>query len=239
MPAGGAITVRAKNIDSAHREIPALKPGRYIRLSVHDNGIGIPREHIGKVFDPYYTTKQKGSGLGLAVTYSIIRKHGGHIAVESAPGAGTTFTVYVPACDARCVEAQADEGRIARGQGRILVMDDERELRETVGAMLQRLGYTVELVESGAGAVERYREELRNKRPFDLVIMDLTVPGGMGGKEAIARLRELDPGVRAIVSSGYANDPVMADFARYGFSGVVAKPFRLKELSASVAAVLK
>jgi PAS domain S-box-containing protein len=239
MPAGGALTVRAENVDSAHREIPALKPGRYVRLFVQDSGIGIPREHIGKVFDPYYTTKQKGSGLGLAVTYSIIRKHGGHIAVESAPGAGTTFTVYLPACDAGCAEAQADEGRIAGGKGRVLVMDDEPEVRETVGAMLERLGYTVELVESGARAVERYRESLRDAGPFDLVIMDLTVPGGMGGKEAIARLREMDPGVRAIVSSGYANDPVMANYAQYGFSGVVAKPFRLKDLSASVASVMK
>jgi len=239
MPAGGAITVRAENVDLALREIPALKPGRYIRLSVNDTGIGISREHIGRVFDPYFTTKQEGSGLGLAVSYAIVRKHGGHIAVESTPGAGTTFTVYVPACDVGSVDAQAVEELSAGGQGTVLVMDDEREVRETVGAMLRRLGYTVELVENGAGAVEQYREALQNNRRFDLVIMDLTVSGGMGGKEAIARLRELDPGVRAIVSSGYANDPVMADFARYGFSGVVAKPFRLQELSASIAAVMK
>jgi two-component system cell cycle sensor histidine kinase/response regulator CckA len=239
MPAGGTIIVRAENVDSAYREIPTLKPGRYIRLSVQDSGIGIPRDHIGKVFDPYFTTKQEGSGLGLAVTYAIIRKHSGHIAVESAPGAGTTFTVYLPACDAGCAEAQAVETMTAGGQGTILVMDDEHEVRETVGAMLRRLGYTVELVESGAMAVERYRESLQNNKPFDLVIMDLTVPGGMGGKEAVVRLREMDPGVKAIVSSGYANDPVMADYAQYGFAGVVAKPFRLQDLSASVTAVLK
>ena len=239
MPIGGAITVRAENDDSAHQKVPTLKQGRYIRLSVRDSGIGIPREHIDKIFDPYYTTKQKGSGLGLAVTYSIIRKHDGHITVESAPGAGTTFTVYLPACDDLPAEARANEGGIARGKGTILVMDDEPELRETVGTMLRRLGYTVELVENGAKAVERYREALRSNRPFDAVIMDLTVPGGMGGREAMARLRELDPGVRAIVSSGYANDPVMANYAEYGFKGVAAKPFNLKQLGDSVAAALK
>jgi PAS domain S-box-containing protein len=239
MPTGGAITVRAENDDSAHQEVPALKPGKYIRLSVRDSGIGIPREHINRIFDPYYTTKQKGSGLGLAVTYSIIRKHDGHITVESAPGAGTTFTVYLPACAERRAEVRADEGGIARGKGTVLVMDDEPELRETVGAMLRRLGYAVELVENGARAIERYRESLRNNRPFDVVIMDLTVPGGMGGREAMIMLKELDPGVRAIVSSGYANDPVMADYARYGFKGVAAKPFNLKQLGDSIAAALK
>jgi PAS domain S-box-containing protein len=236
---GGAITVRAENDDAAHQRVPALKPGRYVRLSVRDSGIGIPREHIHKIFDPYYTTKQKGSGLGLAVTYSIIRKHDGHITVESAPGAGTTFSVYLPACDDGPAEARLDEGEIARGTGTILVMDDEAELRETVGQMLRRLGYTVELVENGAQAIERYGEALRDNRPFDAVIMDLTVAGGMGGREAMARLKELDPGVRAIVSSGYANDPVMADHGSYGFKGVVTKPFSLRQLGDALAAALK
>jgi two-component system cell cycle sensor histidine kinase/response regulator CckA len=239
MPGGGAITVRAENDDSAHQKVPALKPGRYIRLSVRDSGIGIPREHIDKIFDPYYTTKQKGSGLGLAVTYSIIRKHDGHITVESAPGAGTTFTVYLPACNDLSIEAQADEKGPAASQATILVMDDERDVRETVGTMLRRRGYRVELVENGARAVERYRESLRNNKPFDVVIMDLTVPGGMGGREAMARLRELDPGVRAIVFSGYANDAVMANYAEYGFKGVVAKPFHLNQLTAAIEAALK
>ncbi len=240
MPAGGTITVRAENVDVAHHEIPTLKPGKYIRLSVHDCGIGIPKEYIGKVFDPYYTTKQKGSGLGLAVTYSIITKHDGHVTVESMPGAGTTFTVYLPASNSTlCAEAKAGEGRIREGRGTILVMDDEQSVRETVGMMLRRLGYGVTLVEDGAKAVERYQESIQSNNPFDAVILDLTVRGGMGGKEAIARLREIDPGVRAIVSSGYANDPVMADYAQYGFAGVVAKPFLLKDLSASIAAVLK
>ncbi len=239
MPAGGTITVRAENINSAHHEIPTLKPGRYIRLSIHDSGIGIPKEYIGKIFDPYYTTKQKGSGLGLAVTYSIIRKHDGHITAESTPGVGTIFTIYLPACNAPCAEAQAGEGRIRKGRGMILVMDDEHDVRATVGQMLQRLGYTVDLVEDGAMAVQRYRESIQNNNPFDAVIMDLTVPGGMGGRDALVRMLEIDPGVRAIVSSGFSNDPVMADYAKYGFAGAVAKPFLLKELSASIAAVLK
>jgi two-component system cell cycle sensor histidine kinase/response regulator CckA len=239
MPAGGTITVRVEKIDSARSEIPMLKPGRYIRLSVHDSGIGIPEEYLGKVFDPYYTTKQKGSGLGLAVTYSIIRRHDGHITVESTPGTGTTFTVYLPAGTAACAEVQAGEKRITEGRGMILVMDDELDVRETLGKMLRRLGYMVEFVEDGAKAVERYRESIQNKRPFDAVIMDLTVPGGMGGRDALARLRDIDPGVRAIVSSGYSNDPILADYAKYGFAGAVAKPFLLKELSVSIAAVLK
>jgi PAS domain S-box-containing protein len=239
MPAGGTIAVRAENFDSAHHEIPALKPGRYIRLSVSDNGIGISGDCIGKVFDPYYTTKQKGSGLGLAVTYSIVRKHHGHIVVVSSPGAGATFTVYLPASSTVGTEARAGEEQPREGRGMILVMDDEHDVRETMGLMLRRLGYAVELVEDGAKAVERYRESMRNNKPFDAVIMDLTVPGGMGGRDAIDRLREIDPGVRAIVSSGYANDPVMADYALYGFAGVVAKPFLFKDLSALVASVLK
>jgi PAS domain S-box-containing protein len=239
MPTGGTITVRAENVDAASPENTALKRGRYVRLSVRDTGIGIPREHIGKIFDPYYTTKQKGSGLGLAVTYSIIKKHGGHIAVESAPGAGTTFTVYLPACDERFADAQAVEEAIIRGQGTILAMDDESEVRETVRAMLRRLGYAAETVEDGAQVIERYRASLQTGKPYDLVIMDLTVPGGMGGREAMARLLEMDPGIAAIVASGYANDPVMADYAKHGFKGVAAKPFRLKELSELIAAVLK
>jgi len=239
MPAGGTITVRAENDASAHHEVRALKPGRYIRLSVRDSGIGIPPQHMDKIFDPYFTTKQKGSGLGLAVTYSIIKKHDGHITAESTPGAGATFTVYLPACDERPAQTQTDDKTIAAGQGTILVMDDERDVRETVGTMLQRLGYTVELVENGAKAVERYRESLQNDRTFDAVIMDLTVPGGMGGREAMARLRELDPGVRALASSGYANDPIMANYAEYGFKGVMAKPFRLKQLGDAIAAMLQ
>ncbi len=239
MPEGGTIAIRCRNItdNSAHGVLPMREEG-YVCISVKDRGVGVPKEHLSKIFDPYFTTKQKGSGLGLATTYSIVKKHGGLITVESTLGKGTTFHVYLPASRLTTLEEKTEEGAVHQGTGTILVMDDEAEVRETTGNVLKRLGYNVVFAADGSEAVEQYRLARDEGRVFDLVIMDLTVPGGLGGKEALKKLRQLDPGVKAIVSSGYSNDPIMADFGKHGFNGVVTKPYRIKELSEEVYRVI-
>ncbi len=238
MPEGGTITIRCGNVRVHAQAAIPLPAGNYVMITVEDRGVGIPREHLAKIFDPYFTTKQKGSGLGLAMTYSIIKKHGGHIAVESTLGKGTTFHVYLPAAREKMAPQVADEAGIHYGSGKILVMDDEEDVRETTGNVLNRLGYTVDFAKNGEEAIDLYRKALDSKQPFDLIIMDLTVPGAMGGKEAVRRILEIDPGAKAIVSSGYSNDPIMADFRSYGFLGVVTKPYRIKDLSEEVYQIL-
>src|SRR5712692_972680 len=238
MPEGGILKIQAENIVLNPNAAVPLPPGRYVKLSFKDQGVGIAPQHFAKVFDPYFTTKQKGSGLGLATSYSIIKRHEGHIQVESQVGAGTTFTVYLPASAGEAgVEARQAEQMIS-GDGKILLMDDEEILRKVAAALLQRMGYQVRLAKDGNEAVALYREAMQAKTPFSAVILDLTVPGGMGGEECLRRLKEIDPQVKAIVSSGYSNDPIMAKFKEYGFQGVVAKPYQLDELSRTLAKVV-
>lgn len=239
MPQGGVITIRCSNVRVESNSLHPLKEGDYVRISIEDHGVGIPKERVAKIFDPYFTTKQKGSGLGLATAYSIIQKHGGHISVESTLGAGTVFSVYLPASRGQTALRQANETLIYPGAGSILLMDDEADVRETTGKVLMKLGYRVEYASDGKEAIEMYTWARDCGKSYDLVIMDLTVPGGMGGKETIQNLHEIDPGILAIVSSGYSNDPVIADFKAHGFAGVVSKPYRLKDLSAEVHKVLR
>ncbi len=238
MPAGGKVDMRCENVIIGPGDGLPLKAGTYVKLSVQDQGIGIPREHFTRIFDPYFTTKQKGSGLGLATTYSIVKRHDGHITVESELGIGTVFHVYIPAAGGCRPEREHEEGAPAPGTGRILVMDDEEMIRDVAGEMLARLGYEVEFAAKGEEAVACYAAARQSERPFDAVIMDLTIPGGMGGREAIQKLREIDPGVKAIVSSGYSNDPIMARFREAGFRGVVSKPYTVTSLSEAVKKVL-
>jgi PAS domain S-box-containing protein len=238
MPEGGAITITGENVVLGPYDVLPLDEGNYVRITVRDRGIGIPREYLTKIFDPYFTTKQKGSGLGLAITYSIIRKHEGYISVESQVGEGTTFRIILPAASERRTTSRHREATLVAGTGRILVMDDETDVRKTTGDILTRLGYTVTFAEEGAQAIDLYRRAMEAGTPFDLTIMDLTVPGGMGGKDAVKKLLEIDPRARVIVSSGYSKDPVMAEYGNYGFRGVVAKPFRVKELSETVHRVM-
>jgi PAS domain S-box-containing protein len=239
MPEGGVISVSCENVTLNAHEIPPLEAGKYVLVKIADRGTGIPKEHLDKVFDPYFTTKQRGSGLGLAVTYSIINNHGGHISLESTLGKGTTFRLYLPATEKKLLPARAEAETITTGQGRVLVMDDEETIRTTMRDILVRLGYEVAFAEDGAEAIELYTNAMGKRgTPYDAVIMDLTIAGGMGGREAVKKLIEIDPNVKAIVSSGYSKDPVMAEYKQYGFRGVIAKPFRIKDLSEVVHRVI-
>ena len=228
MPGGGLVAVHAENVP-AGTDRPGDVP--QVRIAIRDHGMGIPEEHLPRIFDPYFTTKKAGSGLGLATCYSIVSNHGGHFAVSSAVGQGTTMTFSLPAVVGEGQDtAVRTEAAPPRGKGRILVMDDEDAIRTVARAMLSRLGYRVEVAPDGQAAIELYQQARNAGDAFDMVIMDLTVPGGMGGKDAIKLLRSLDPNVTAIVSSGYADDPVMSEYQAYGFRGVVPKPFTVREL---------
>ena len=190
-------------------------------------------DQIEKIFDPYFSTKQEGSGLGLAVTHSIVKKHFGHITCESIPGKGTTFTVYLPATRHDITVKNKDViGR--KGQGRILIMDDETMVRNIAQKILENHGYDVFQAKDGTEALDIYKNAMDDKSPIDLLIMDLTIPGGMGGRETIKKLLDMDPNAVAIVSSGYSNDPVMANFKQYGFKGILDKPYSMEKLIKAV-----
>ncbi len=238
MPEGGTITVRCENVTLGDHDVLPLKAGTYVKISIQDQGIGIPKEHLLKIFEPYFTTKQKGTGLGLASSYSIIKKHDGHITVESGPGAGTAFFIYLPASKEQGLPKKAEKDAPLAGKGKILIMDDEEAVRQVAGAMLRDLGYEITVAGDGAQAVELYKEAGESGKPFAAVIMDLTVAGGMGGKDAVKKLLQIDRSAKVIVSSGYSDDPVLAEYKNYGFSGIVVKPYNIKELGKAVYQVL-
>lgn len=253
-PAGGQISVHAENLSTPIFDAPGLPYGDYVRIAIRDRGAGIAEENLARIYDPFFTTKKQARGLGLAAAYSIIQRHEGHIAVDSTLHAGTTVTIYLPALRPSMVAALAGElPRTAESfppappavpvhavhRQRVLMMDDEDAIRMLVETMLGQAGYEVVATADGDAALAAHAEALAAGSPFDLVIMDLTIPGGMGGKEAIRRLRERDAGVRAIVSSGYSNDPVMANFPSFGFNAVLPKPYTMKDLLRVVGETLK
>lgn len=246
MPDGGHILAAVDNVHLT-REIPTLPAGNYVRISITDHGGGMAEAEFDKIFAPYYSTKcigdQKATGLGLSICHSIIKKHGGEVAVASQIGRGTTLVIYLPAVHtdipAKLPVMESESTGAILGEGKILVMDDEEMIRELAGEILQHLGYRVHFAKDGAEAVACYAAALKSADPFDAVILDLTVRGGMGGKDAIQRLRALDPNVKAIVSSGYPDDPGMTEFKEYGFCAVAAKPYSLEEMAQNLSEVLK
>src|SRR5208283_3000207 len=237
MPEGGIITVSCKNISLGENMAVKLKKGEYLQFVIRDQGIGIQKEYLDKIFDPFFTTKEQGRGLGLATVFSIIKNHEGYITAESEAGAGTTFSVYLPALESQLISKRVDNIPI-QGKGKVLVMDDEEMVRNVAGEMLKMLGYHVEFSSNGVEAIAFHKKAKESGEPFDVVIMDLTIPGEMGGKEAMSKLLEIDPGVKAVVSSGFSTDPIMADFKKYGFSGVITKPYRIQEMSEAMDAAM-
>jgi CheY-like chemotaxis protein len=209
----------------------ALAPGPYVRIGVEDHGHGIPRESLGRVFDPFFSTKPGGSGLGLTSSYWIVQRHGGTITVDSVLGTGSQFAVYLPRSSVAPDAAEGPAHELAPGCGRVLFMDDDEPIRDFVAILLAQLGYDVESTADGAEAIERFERARAAGRPFDVVVLDLTVPAGLGGKETLARLLAIDPQVRAIVCSGYSNDPILADHRAYGFAAALAKPYVSQALS--------
>ncbi|MFP4083857.1 MAG: PAS domain S-box protein [Desulfonatronovibrio sp.] len=232
MPSGGHVWISADNKTILPGNEGVLPPGKYLKICIQDEGSGIDPKNFKKIFDPYFTTKKSGTGLGLATTYSIVRNHNGHIDVLSKPGKGTSFFIYLPAMAKFLEQKQESSGQVLqKGTGKILVLDDDEEILEVINEVLDLLGYDAVLVSSGTEVLEKYQEARQEGEPFDLVIMDLTIPGGMGGLETMQKLREIDPDARAVVSSGYSQDPVMANYREYGFIGVLAKPYTIDELS--------
>ena len=230
MPDGGTIHISTENTDIEPGDPLPLDKGRYIRIAIGDNGIGISEKHLPMIFDPYFSTKQKGSGLGLATSYSIVKKHGGHITVESEPDKGTVLYIYLPAHEGDFANNKISSSHHI-GKGKILVMDDDVSILKMAVRLLSKMGYQIDTVQDGDAAINRFKDALGDGIPFDLVILDLTIPGGMGGKETIAALLKLSPELNALVSSGYSNDPVMSNFREYGFKGIVPKPYTRDELS--------
>jgi PAS domain S-box-containing protein len=239
MPEGGILTIAAENVEISDRDHLPLAEGHYVKVSVIDQGIGMSDLVMAKIFDPYYTTKPAGHGLGLSITYSIIQKHGGHINVRSNIDLGTTFDFYLPTVARSPTVATVARPVLEQGTGRILLMDDEELIHASVGKILEALGYEVDCVCDGQAALSAYQAAMEAGRAYALVIMDLTIPGAMGGKETIGALRELDPQALALVSSGYAHDPIMANYKGYGFAGSLAKPVSMKDLAAMVKEVLQ
>ncbi len=238
MPLGGTIDVNLENCRIGEEKHELLVAGNYVRISIRDTGIGIPREIITRIFDPFFTTKQKGHGLGLATAYSIIRKHDGCIDVESEPGKGSVFHIYLPASSSAVSPREGESDVMLVGGGRVLVMDDEEFIRDTVEAMLEAKGYETLSVKDGKEALDLLDAERAAGRKVDAVICDLTVPGGLGGKEIVPVIRKTDTAIPVIVSSGYSEDPVMANPKDYGFSASIAKPFTLRELHTLLGALL-
>ena len=240
MPGGGQIFISLKNEQVSNQFGPILAPGAYLCLTLRDTGPGISPETLGKIFDPYFTTKKSGSGIGLATVHSIVRKHSGHISVESKLGQGTSFRIWLPAALAEHMEAVGTtSSNLPILKGHIMILDDEPEVRRLASSMVRRLGLTCTTVSDGAEAVKRYLEAHSNQAPYDLLILDLTVPGGFGGIQVMEELTKIDPAVRAIVSSGYSAELSIANYRDCGFLDVVPKPYELNDLAKVLAKYLK
>jgi CheY-like chemotaxis protein/anti-sigma regulatory factor (Ser/Thr protein kinase) len=233
MPAGGSVEIVVRNIQAPGRDLPqSMEQGNYIEIRIKDSGIGIAEEHLGRIFDPYFTTKEKGSGLGLATSYSIIKNHHGLIHVKSIVSKGTIFSIYRPAIADRqkkTLVRPAQTVASARA-AKVLVMDDEQVILDVAGALLRTLSHEVEFAAHGKEAIHKYLTAKQSGKSFDVVILDLTIRGGMGGSETIKILREIDPKVKAIVSSGYSDDADVSSYQQLGFSAFLKKPYDVEKI---------
>ncbi len=244
MPEGGKIQIDAENYlnDKGNEQILPLQEGRYVKISIQDEGAGISEEFLPLIFDPYFSTRergtQKGMGLGLATAYSIITKHNGYIGVESELGTGTVFHIYLPASEKKTGEHKVINKKTGPLKGKILVMDDEETIRKLLKETLKRLGCESELAGNSDEAIHLFKKAEESGEPFDAVILDLTIQEGTGGKEVVWKLKEINPDVKAVISSGYSNDPVMSDFRKYGFAEAMPKPCLKRELSNILSRVL-
>jgi len=231
MSQGGTIRIKTENYLFEDKNKFALSSGQYIKISVRDQGIGIPENQIQHVFEPFYSTKEKGHGLGLAISYAIIKKHGGHMSVKSTYGDGATFNIYLPATNKKSAERINKKSESYHGQGHILILDDQMAILKMVAKMLKTMGYESTCTTDGIQTIDAYKKAFHSGKAYDLVILDLTIPGGMGGAKTITELVKIDPNVKAVVSSGYANDSIMANYQKFGFWGVVPKPYSKSQLA--------
>jgi PAS domain S-box-containing protein len=238
MPGGGRIKIGFHNINVSPDQNLSLDKGRYVKIVIEDEGEGISDSIISKIFDPYFTTKPNGSGLGLATTYSIIKRHNGQIMAESTIGKGSIFTIHLPATSGNYNKKRKIAAAARKSPAKILVMDDEKMILNTTGKLLRFKGYQIESAENGKDAAEKYKAAFFSGDPFNIAILDLTIPGGMGGVETVEKLMQIDPYVKAIASSGYTNDPVMSDYTKFGFSGIACKPYIIDELCEIIESIL-
>ncbi len=243
MPGGGTVTVKAENTVTDEDEVFDLVKGRHVKISFQDHGAGIAPKNLDRIFDPYFTTKERGNekglGLGLTICHSIVKKHGGCITVDSHPGKGADFTVYLPASEKEVAEHERVKTVSQLRKGKVLVMDDEDLVTGLAEGILSHMGYEAAVARDGKEALEIYKEAKNERRPFDIVILDLTVPGGMGGEETLKHLQSIDPKVKAVISSGYLSDPVMKDYRGHGFQGALSKPYRVEELRGVLSRLLR
>ncbi|HXN06049.1 MAG TPA: ATP-binding protein, partial [Nitrospiria bacterium] len=237
-PSGGKIEISAENIILENNQMESLPRGKYVKVSIKDHGIGIPKEHLKKIFDPFFTTKPEGTGLGLASAFTIIKKHGGTITVNSEIKSGTLFSFYLPASNNANSRSKSEEIPPIKGMGKILLMDDEALVLEATSEMLKNLGYEVIAACDGSEAVSAYLKARELMKPFDVVILDLTVPGGKGGKDTLKELLEINPEVKVIASSGYSDSTIASEWREHRLRGFLSKPFSLSDLAKTVHEVL-
>lgn len=231
MQTGGIVSINVRNESVPCDSSLNIEAGNYVRIDVTDSGMGIPDEDITRIFDPFFTTKRKGNGLGLTTSHMIVRRHSGAISVRSKVGEGSTFSIFLPAYPLPVENKRSRTNILSSGGKRVLLMDDDEIILGTMAEIIKYLGYEIDTARDGREAIDKYCSAISARRPFDAVIMDLTVPGGVGGKDAMRELRSIDPKIKAIVSSGYSNDPVMADYVSHGFRALISKPYRIEELS--------